>query len=85
MIGCDGYPVLFRVSFFRNGDAHAVCNPVPSFMYCAGEEWQFCLSVSFKEPCLILNATKVDIDIPAAATLAQHLFRVNNTYHYTIC
>jgi hypothetical protein len=54
-------------------------------MYSAGEEWQLCLSVSLKEPCLILNATKVGIDIPAGATLAQHLFRVNNTYYYTIC
>jgi len=54
-------------------------------MYSAGEEWQFCLFVSFKEPCLILNATTIVIDIPAGATLAQHLFRVNNAYHYTIC
>jgi hypothetical protein len=54
-------------------------------MYSAGEEWQFCLSVSFKEPCLIVNATMIDIDIPAGATLTQHLFPVNNAYRYTIC
>jgi hypothetical protein len=54
-------------------------------MYAAGEESKMSLCVSFKELCAVSKAMTAEIGLPARATLAQHLFRVNNAYHYTIC